>query len=113
MVNQFQSVQNIVHGALHSADLMSNLMVFALACVLGYYIIWRVSGALHAPLLGVTNVVSSIIIVACLKTLSQSPSFMTTLFCAIALFMVSINIFGGYLVTSKMLKSMQNIKRKK
>ncbi|MBA4249799.1 MAG: hypothetical protein C0432_04785 [Candidatus Puniceispirillum sp.] len=106
-------VQGVMHSTLQTNDLLSNIMVFVLACVLGYYIIWRVSGALHAPLLGVTNVISSIIIVACLKNLSTNPGFAGTLLCLIALFLVSINIFGGYYITAKMLNSMQNIKRKK
>ncbi len=106
-------VQDVTHSIVQTNDLFSNIMVFVLACILGYYLIWKVSGALHAPLLGVTNVISSIIIVACLKTLSTHPGFGAIFLCVIALFMVSINIFGGYFITAKMLKSMQNVRRKK
>lgn len=78
-------------------------MVFVLACVVGFYVITGVSHTLHTPLIPETNAISGIIIVGALLQISSGDLLVTVLaFIAVAL--ASINIFGGFLVTRRMLK---------
>lgn len=78
-------------------------MVFVLACVVGFYVITDVSHTLHTPLMSETNAISGIIIVGALLQISSGDLLVTVLaFIAVAL--ASINIFGGFLVTRRMLK---------
>jgi H+-translocating NAD(P) transhydrogenase subunit alpha len=83
------------------------LMVFAMAIFVGYYVVWSVTPALHTPLMSVTNAISSVIVVGALlavgATLMQSDSIFAKVFGLLALIMASINIFGGFLVTNRML----------
>jgi NAD(P) transhydrogenase subunit alpha len=77
--------------------------VFVLACFVGYYVVWRVTPALHSPLMAVTNAISSVIIVGALIAAGPSEfGFAQVMgFCAVAL--ASVNIFGGFIVTQRML----------
>ena len=84
------------------AAFLSHLTVFVLACVVGYYIVWNVSHALHTPLMAVTNAISGIIIVGALLQISQGKVFISVL-AFIAILVASINIFGGFRVTQRML----------
>ena len=83
------------------------LMVFAMAIFVGYYVVWSVTPALHTPLMAVTNAISSVIVVgallACGVSAFKDGSTLAKLFGFLALIMASINIFGGFLVTSRML----------
>lgn len=83
------------------------LMVFAMAIFVGYYVVWSVTPALHTPLMSVTNAISSVIVVgallACGVSLATSGSVAAKVFGFLALVMASINIFGGFLVTARML----------
>jgi NAD(P) transhydrogenase subunit alpha len=83
------------------------LMVFAMAIFVGYYVVWSVTPALHTPLMAVTNAISSVIVVgallACGVSALKDGSTVAKLFGFLALVMASINIFGGFLVTSRML----------
>ena len=83
------------------------LMVFVLAIFVGYYVVWSVTPALHTPLMSVTNAISSVIIVGALLavgvSLMVSGSILAKLFGFLALIMASVNIFGGFLVTQRML----------
>jgi H+-translocating NAD(P) transhydrogenase subunit alpha len=83
------------------------LMVFVMAIFVGYYVVWSVTPALHTPLMSVTNAISSVIVVGALLAVGvESIAEGTTLariFGFLALVMASINIFGGFLVTSRML----------
>ncbi|MDX2307400.1 MAG: proton-translocating transhydrogenase family protein [Hyphomicrobium sp.] len=92
------------------------LMVFAMAIFVGYYVVWSVTPALHTPLMSVTNAISSVIVVgallACGVSLAAEGSLLAKLFGFLALVMASINIFGGFLVTSRML-AMYKKKEKK
>lgn len=84
---------------------MIGLTVFALACFVGYYVVWRVTPALHSPLMAVTNAVSSVIIVGALIACGgEEAPFITRVFGFIAVTLASINIFGGFAVTDRMLK---------
>ena len=84
------------------AAFLSHFTVFVLACVVGYYVVWNVSHALHTPLMAVTNAISGIIIVGALLQISQGHFFISVL-AFIAILVASINIFGGFRVTQRML----------
>ncbi|WP_410015157.1 Re/Si-specific NAD(P)(+) transhydrogenase subunit alpha [Sodalis sp. C49] len=83
-------------------DFLSHFTVFALACIVGYYVVWNVSHALHTPLMSVTNAISGIIVVGALLQIGHGGwvSFLSF----IAVLIASINIFGGFTVTQRMLK---------
>ena len=84
------------------AAFLSHFTVFVLACVVGYYVVWNVSHALHTPLMAVTNAISGIIIVGALLQISQGNFFISVL-AFIAILVARINIFGGFRVTQRML----------
>ncbi|SDS88817.1 Re/Si-specific NAD(P)(+) transhydrogenase subunit alpha [Actinoplanes derwentensis] len=88
--------------ALAPAALRGHLTVFALAIVIGYYVIGKVHHALHTPLMSVTNAISGIIVVGAVLQLGDSQDLITVLSCA-AILLASINVFGGFAVTRRML----------
>lgn len=77
--------------------------IFVLAVFVGYYVVWSVTPALHTPLMAVTNAISSVIVVGALLAVGISASGIATGFGFVALMLVSVNIFGGFLVTQRML----------
>ncbi len=79
------------------------LTIFAMACFVGYYVVWRVTPALHSPLMAVTNAVSSVIIVGALLAAGLKGLGAAQLFGFIAVVLAAINIFGGFIVTHRML----------
>lgn len=84
------------------------IMVFVIAIFVGYYVVWSVTPALHTPLMSVTNAVSSVIVVGALLAVgiagvASEGSTAAKVFGFLALVMASVNIFGGFLVTSRML----------
>jgi NAD(P) transhydrogenase subunit alpha len=79
------------------------LTIFLLACFVGYYVVWNVTPALHSPLMAVTNGISSVIIVGAMLATGLSSGFWPKLFGFIAVTLASVNIFGGFLVTQRML----------
>lgn len=81
---------------------LSHFTVFVLSCVVGYYVVWNVSHALHTPLMAVTNAISGIIIVGALLQIAQGGLFISLL-AFVAILVASINIFGGFKVTQRML----------
>ena len=101
-------------GAVHAAGgavdpLVFRLSIFVLAVFVGYYVVWSVTPALHTPLMSVTNAISSVIVVGALLAVGvsltgdETGSGWTRLFGFIALVLASVNIFGGFLVTQRML----------
>jgi NAD(P) transhydrogenase subunit alpha len=82
-------------------------MVFVIAIFVGYYVVWSVTPALHTPLMSVTNAISSVIVVGALLavgvSLVASGTVLAKVFGFLALAMVAVNIFGGFLVTQRML----------
>ena len=82
---------------------VSLLTIFALACFVGYYVVWRVTPALHSPLMAVTNAVSSVIIVGALLAAGLKGLGAAQLFGGIAVVLAAVNIFGGFIVTHRML----------
>jgi NAD(P) transhydrogenase subunit alpha len=79
------------------------LAIFVLAIFVGYYVVWSVTPALHTPLMAVTNAISSVIVVGALLAVGISASGLATGFGFVALILASVNIFGGFLVTQRML----------
>ena len=83
------------------------LSIFVLAVFVGYFVVWSVTPALHTPLMSVTNAISSVIVVGALLAvgvnLTASDSVIAKFFGLLALTMASVNIFGGFLVTQRML----------
>ena len=77
--------------------------IFILSIFVGYYVVWSVTPALHTPLMAVTNAISSVIVVGALLAVGLSLSGWATGFGFIALILASVNIFGGFLVTQRML----------
>lgn len=76
---------------------------FVLACFVGYHVVWSVTPALHSPLMGVTNAISSVIIVGAIYALGAASSFWSAGFGFVAVVLASVNIFGGFVVTRRML----------
>jgi H+-translocating NAD(P) transhydrogenase subunit alpha len=92
----------------HSVDPFVLLLgIFVLAVFVGYYVVWNVTPALHTPLMSVTNAISSVIIVGALLAVGAgavaSGSTIAMIFGFLALILASVNIFGGFLVTNRML----------
>ena len=81
--------------------------IFALACFVGYYVVWSVTPALHTPLMAVMNAISSVIVVGALVAAAahglSSEGWIAKILGAIAVMLASVNIFGGFLVTQRML----------
>ena len=84
-------------------DFISVLSIFVLACFVGYYVVWSVTPALHTPLMAVTNAISSVIIVGALIASAEAGSAVAKWLGLGAVVLASINIFGGFAVTERML----------
>jgi len=82
---------------------VTGLTVFVLACFVGYYVVWRVTPALHSPLMAVTNAVSSVIIVGALIAAGPAGFDFSKFMGFIAVILAAVNIFGGFIVTQRML----------
>ncbi|SFV26917.1 NAD(P) transhydrogenase subunit alpha [Devosia crocina] len=99
----------LAHGAIGGAidPFTFRLAIFVLAIFVGYFVVWSVTPALHTPLMSVTNAISSVIVVGALLAvgveLAHDASWVSKLFGFIALVFASVNIFGGFLVTQRML----------
>ncbi len=91
----------------HSDTFVFFLTVFVLACFVGYYVVWRVTPALHSPLMSVTNAISSVIIVGALIAAGPAGWSFSKAMGFIAVALASVNIFGGFIVTQRMLQMFQ------
>ncbi|MFM9835739.1 MAG: proton-translocating transhydrogenase family protein [Methylophilaceae bacterium] len=94
---------------------MQNMTIFVLAIFVGYHVVWNVTSALHTPLMSVTNAISGIVIVgAMLQTVDIEGNTLnfTSILGAIAIFLTSINIFGGFMVTRRMLEMFKKKEKK-
>jgi NAD(P) transhydrogenase subunit alpha len=87
------------------------LTIFLLACFVGYYVVWNVTPALHSPLMGVTNAISSVIVVGAILATGLGESLAAKVFGFLAATLASVNIFGGFIVTRRMLAMFQSKKR--
>ncbi|MBW8270764.1 NAD(P) transhydrogenase subunit alpha [Caldovatus aquaticus] len=79
------------------------LTIFLLACFVGYYVVWNVTPALHSPLMAVTNAISSVIVVGAILATGLATSWVAVVFGFLATVLAAVNIFGGFLVTRRML----------
>ncbi len=84
-------------------DFLSVFSIFVLACFVGYYVVWSVTPALHTPLMAVTNAISSVIIVGALIAAAASTDGWARWLGLAGIVMASVNIFGGFAVTERML----------
>ncbi|WP_308366174.1 MULTISPECIES: Re/Si-specific NAD(P)(+) transhydrogenase subunit alpha [unclassified Microbulbifer] len=91
-------------GRVAPAEFVSHFTVFVLAVFVGWQVIWNVTHALHTPLMSVTNAISGIIVVGALLQVGGTGSGLVTLLAFVAVLVASINIFGGFFVTYRMLK---------
>lgn len=99
-------VQATIASSLDKASvdpLIFSITIFVLSCIIGYYVVWRVTPALHTPLMSVTNAISGIIVVGAILSVGQNIIDISKIFGFLAVFLASINIFGGFLVTQRML----------
>ena len=84
-------------------DFISILSIFVMACFVGYYVVWSVTPALHTPLMAVTNAISSVIIVGALIAAAAAGFGVSKWLGLLGVVLASINIFGGFAVTARML----------
>ena len=98
----------------HSSEiLVFGITVFVLACIIGYYVVWSVTPSLHSPLMSVTNAISSVIIVGAILAAGPIDLSISKVFGLVAVVLASINIFGGFIVTYRMLSMFKAKTRKK
>lgn len=101
-----QASQSVAEVATHSGGdfMIAGVTIFVLACFVGYHVVWSVTPALHSPLMGITNAISSVIIVgAILAAGPMNGGLLARGFGFIAVVLASINIFGGFMITHRML----------
>ncbi len=97
------------HGG--TDPIVMGLTVLVLACFIGYYVVWRVTPALHSPLMGVTNAISSVIVVGALIAAGPANFDFSKVMGFLAITLASVNIFGGFIVTQRMLQMFQKKKK--
>ena len=90
-------------GGAHDGFLVTGLTVFVLACFVGYYVVWKVTPALHSPLMAITNAISSVIIVGALIAAGPAGFTFSKTLGFLAVMLASVNIFGGFIITRRML----------
>ena len=91
---------------------LTGLTVFVLAFFVGYYVVWRVTPALHSPLMAVTNAISSVIIVGAIIAAGPALMGVSKIMGFAAVVLASVNIFGGFIVTNRMLQMFSKKKKK-
>ena len=97
-------------GTVAGTPFVFELTVFVLAVFVGYYVVWRVTPALHSPLMSVTNAVSSVIIVGALIAAGPMNMSFAKIMGFVAVTLAAVNIFGGFIVTQRMLQMFQRKK---
>ena len=93
----------LAQGAPEHGNFVAYFTVFVLAVFVGYHVVWRVTPALHSPLMSVTNAISSVIIVGALLAAGPADISLSKVLGFVAVVLASINIFGGFIVTNRML----------
>ncbi|CAK0758146.1 NAD(P) transhydrogenase subunit alpha part 2 [Azospirillaceae bacterium] len=106
-----QTCGSIAAGGGHGSFFLTGFTVFVLSVFVGYHVVWRVTPALHSPLMSVTNAVSSVIIVGALIAAGPAEMNFSQIMGFIAVVLASINIFGGFIVTERMLSMFKNKKK--
>ena len=106
-----QQLSSLPPPAVHAGPpFVFELTVFVLAVFVGYYVVWRVTPALHSPLMAVTNAISSVIIVGALIAAGPAGISFSKVMGFIAVTLAAVNIFGGFIVTQRMLQMFQRKK---
>lgn len=114
VVAELKALEDMAHGAEHLTQQMIHhhsshspfimgLTVFILAVFVGYYVVWKVTPALHSPLMAVTNAISSVIIVGALLACGLPTGGVGKVLGFLAVILAAVNIFGGFIVTQRML----------
>jgi NAD(P) transhydrogenase subunit alpha len=103
LAEQAVALANTAPGVAEHQSFVVLFTVFVLACFVGYHVVWRVTPALHSPLMAVTNAISSVIIVGALIAAGTGIFGFSEIMGFIAIALASVNIFGGFLVTHRML----------
>ncbi|HZY17290.1 MAG TPA: NAD(P) transhydrogenase subunit alpha [Ramlibacter sp.] len=91
---------------------ITNLIIFVLAIYVGYHVVWTVTPALHTPLMAVTNAISAIVIVGAMLAAAQTETWAGRSLGVLAVALAAVNIFGGFLVTRRMLEMFRKKERK-
>jgi NAD(P) transhydrogenase subunit alpha len=102
-VTKMADTQALFQAAQTGDSFLSLFTVFVLACFIGFYVVWSVTPALHSPLMSVTNAISSVIIVGGLLAAGPAEMDFSKVMGFMAVTLASINIFGGFIVTNRML----------
>lgn len=89
-----------------------NLIIFVLAIYVGYHVVWTVTPALHTPLMAVTNAISAIVIVGAMLAAALTTTDMGKVLGTLAVALAAVNVFGGFLVTRRMLEMFRKKERK-
>ena len=97
----------VVQGNSNIDPLVYAVTIFTLACFIGYYVVWKVTPSLHTPLMSVTNAISGIVIIGALIAASSVNFGIASAFGFFATFLAAINIFGGFIVTQRMLEMLK------
>ena len=111
LATQVVVVQGDAAAASGGADFLSMFTIFVMACFVGYHVVWNVTPALHSPLMGVTNAISSVIIVGGLLAVGPDLLDFSKVMGFFAVLLASINIFGGFIVTQRMLSMFKKKQR--
>ena len=109
-LDETKALRNVARDALEKSPMGADmdpflmaLTVFVLACFVGYYVVWKVTPALHSPLMSVTNAISSVIIVGALLAAGSGMGGVSSTFGFLGVTLASVNIFGGFIVSRRML----------
>ena len=103
LADQARALTDVMPAAATIEPIVFLLAIFLMACFVGYYVVWNVTPALHSPLMAVTNAISSVIIVGALLATGLADSTAARIFGLLAALLASVNIFGGFIVTQRML----------
>ena len=103
LADQARALTEAMPAAATIEPIVFLLAIFLMACFVGYYVVWNVTPALHSPLMAVTNAISSVIIVGALLATGLADSTAARIFGLLAALLASVNIFGGFIVTQRML----------
>ena len=94
------------------SDSIYNLIIFALAIYVGYHVVWNVTPALHTPLMAVTNAISAIVIVGAMLAAALTVTPLGKAMGTLAVALAAVNVFGGFLVTRRMLEMFKKKEKK-
>ncbi len=94
------------------SPLLMNLIIFVLAIYVGYHVVWNVTPALHTPLMAVTNAISAIVIVGAMLAAALTETPLAKAMGVLAVALAAVNVFGGFLVTRRMLEMFKKKERK-